>query len=274
MGDAIGATRDSAAQLPPPLQLWVKQLADQSWRTVLSAAAEYLNGQYRSQVYRPYRDAIADYYPFNPASQREVELGDFQRFFQQEGTIQGFTDQYLEPFLISTDADYRLRLLDGRALPISARLLTQLNRARTIHDSFFASNPLEPGIGFRLEPYSLDASLSRASFYYGSHQLEYRHGPIIPKAFTWPASLDDSRISLTLEDLGGRRMTLHGQQGTWSLFRLLEQLTLEQEEQRDALQLRANIGGMRARYLLHSQRSPNPFQPGLLAGFNLPARLQ
>ena len=272
--DAIGATRDSAAQLPPPLQLWVKQLADQSWRTVLSAAAEYLNGQYRSQVYRPYRDAIADYYPFNPASKREVELGDFQRFFQQEGTIQGFTDQYLEPFLISTDAGYRLRLLDGRALPISARLLTQLNRARTIHDSFFASNPLEPGIGFRLEPYSLDASLSRASFYYGSDQLEYRHGPIIPKAFTWPASLDDSRISLTLEDLGGRRMTLHGQQGTWSLFRLLEQLILEQEEPRDALQLRANIGGMRARYLLHSQRAPNPFQPGLLAGFNLPARLQ
>ena len=70
---------------------------------------------------------------------------------------------------------------------------------------------------------ALDASLGRASFHYGPQQLEYRHGPIIPKAFTWPASLDDSRISLTLEDLGGRRMTLHGQQGTWSLFRLLEQ---------------------------------------------------
>lgn len=273
-GDAISATRNSATALPAPLQLWLQQIADQSWQTVLATSAEYLNVQYRSQVYRPYQEALADYYPFNPAGQREVELGDFQRFFQQEGTILSFTEQYLEPFLISTDAGYRLRLLDGRALPMSARLLSQLNRARTIHDGFFAADPLAPRIGFRLEPYSLDASLGRASFDYGNRQLEYRHGPIVPKAFSWPASLEDSRIALTLEDLGGRRMSLHGDPGTWSLFRLLDQLTIEQREQPDALQLRANIGGMRARYLLHSQRSPNPFQPGLLASFNLPARLQ
>lgn len=271
--DAISATRDSAAPLPAPLQLWVTQIADQSWRSVLFAATEYLNNRYQHDVYRPYREALADYYPFNPASQRDVELDDFGRFFQHEGTLQRFTSEYLEAFLVSTGAGYRLRLLDGRALPLSAQLLAQLNRASTIHSSFFGADPFSPSIGFRLEPYSLDASLGRSSFNYGNQQLEYRHGPIVPVAFSWPAALDDSRITLTLEDLGGRRMSLQQGQGAWSLFRLLDQLTLEQQDQRDALQLRASIGGMRAQYLLHSQRAPNPFEPGLLASFKLPARL-
>lgn len=271
--DAISAARNSATQLPAPLQLWVIQLADQSWQSVLRASAEYVNGRYRHEVYRPYKDALADYYPFNPESARDVELDDFGRFFQREGTLQRFTSQYLEPFLISTGAGYRLRLLDGRALPLSTQLLSQLNRASTIHSSFFAADPFSPSIGFRLEPYSLDASLGRSSFDYGNQQLEYRHGPIVPVAFSWPATLNESRITLTLEDLSGRRMSLQQSQGTWSLFRLLDQLTIEQPAQRDAIQLRASIGGMRAQYLLHSQRAPNPFEPGLLASFKLPARL-
>lgn len=271
--DPISATRESAAPLPAPLQLWVIQLADQSWQSVLSASAEYVNSRYRHEVYRPYKDALADYYPFNPTSQRDVELDDFGRFFQREGTLQRFTSQYLDPFLVNTGAGYRLRLFDGRALPVSAQLLTQLDRATTIHASFFAADPTSPSIGFRLEPYSLDANLGRSSFDYGKQQLEYRHGPIVPMAFSWPATLDDSRITLTLEDLGGRRMSLQQSQGSWSLFRLLDQLTLEQPEQHDTLRLRASIGGMRAQYLLHSQRAPNPFQPGLLASFKLPARL-
>ena len=271
--DAISATRNSAAPLPAPLQGWIRQLADQSWQSVLASSADYLNSRYRNDVYAPYKEALADHYPFSPSSQKDVELGDFKRFFQREGTIQRFTSQYLEPFLISTGGGYRLRLVDGRALPLSAQLLAQLNQANAIHNSFFAADPFEPSVGFRLEPYSLDASLGRASFDYGNQQLEYRHGPIVPMAFRWPAPLDDSRVTLTLEDLGGRRMSLQQHQGIWSLFRLLDQMTLERQEQRDALQLRASIGGMRAHYLLHSQRSPNPFAPGLLAGFNLPASL-
>jgi type VI secretion system protein ImpL len=42
---------------------------------------------------------------------------------------------------------------------------------------------------------------------------------------------------------------------------------------RDVLMLKANLGGLRANYLLHSQRSPNPFDLSLLRGFTLPARL-
>ena len=37
--------------------------------------------------------------------------------------------------------------------------------------------------------------------------------------------------------------------------------------------LKANLAGLRANYLLHSQRSPNPFDIALLRDFKLPAML-
>ena len=47
--------------------------------------------------------------------------------------------------------------------------------------------------------------------------------------------------------------------GPWALFRLLDQMQVEQHSGRDVLLLKANLSGLQAKYLLHSQRSPNPF---------------
>jgi len=62
-----------------------------------------------------------------------------------------------------------------------------MSRAQTIRRSFFAANPNEPLILFKLAPYSLDSSLGRADFRFGNQQMEYRHGPIVQTAFRWPA---------------------------------------------------------------------------------------
>ena len=271
--DAISATRDAASALPAPLNGWVNQLASDAWGQVLADASRYVNQRYRTDLYSVYRSAFAQRYPFSASSSRDVELNDFRRFFQQEGTIEQFVANYLQPFVIQRDGRYRLRSLDGRSLPLSSALLTQLARAQAIRAGFFADDPFEPGVQFRLEPYALDASLGRASFHYGPQQLEYRHGPIVASAFRWPAAEGSERISLTLEDLGGRRLGLQQEAGTWSLFRLLDRIEIQRQEERDALLLRASIGGMRAQYLLHSQRAPNPFDPELLRGFALPAQL-
>ena len=92
-------------------------------------------------------------------------------------------------------------------------------------------------------------------------------------AFRWPVDNEAGRASLVLEDLGGKRMSLDHNRGVWSLFRLLDELQVDYHSDRDVLLLKADLGGMRAHYLLHSQRSPNPFDLSLLRGFSLPARL-
>ena len=50
-------------------------------------------------------------------------------------------------------------------------------------------------------------------------------------------------------------------------------MSVDYHSGRDVLMLKANLGGLHANYLLHSQRSPNPFDLDQLRSFKLPATL-
>lgn len=271
--DAINQLRTSSAGLPQPLGGWLENLAEDSWMLVLGDAYTYLNQRYRSELFSSYSSSLGKRYPFVADSESDVVLADFREFFKEQGTADVFFDNYLKAFVTDSSGAFSLRWVDGRALPLSREFLAQMDKLQTIRRSFFAENPNEPQILFKLEPHSLDSSLGRANFRFGAQQMEYRHGPIVQTSFRWPADTSESRTSLTVEDLGGRRVGIEQNTGPWSLFRLLDMMEVAHHTDRDVLMLKANLGGLRANYLLHSQRSPNPFDIGLLRDFSLPARL-
>ncbi|WPC05257.1 type VI secretion system membrane subunit TssM [Pseudomonas benzenivorans] len=271
--DAINQVRSSAARLPQPIGNWLALLAEDSWMLVLNDAYHYLNQRYQNELYAAYDGSLKQRYPFSAHSESDVAIADFREFFKGQGIAQRFFDGYLKPFVSGSAGQYRLRQVDGRGLPLSREFLLQMSHAQTIRRSFFAEDPNEPKVLFKLEPYSLDSSLSRADFRFGSRQLEYRHGPIVQTAFSWPAEADEGRTSLVVEELGGRRVGIEKNTGPWSLFRLLDLMKVDYHSGRDVLMLKADLGGLRANYLLHSQRAPNPFDLGLLRSFKLPATL-
>ncbi|MDH1619931.1 type VI secretion system membrane subunit TssM [Pseudomonas chengduensis] len=271
--DAINQVRTAAARLPQPIGNWLALLAEDSWTLVLNDAYHFLNQRYQSELYAAYDNSLKQRYPFTAHSESDVAVADFREFFKAQGIAERFFDQYLRPFVSGSADEYRLRRVDGRGLPLSREFLLQMSRAQVIRRSFFAENPAEPQVLFKLEPYSLDSSLSRADFRFGKQQLEYRHGPIVATAFRWPAASEEDRTSLVVEELGGRRVGIEKNTGPWSLFRLLDLMDVDYHSGRDVLILKANLGGLHANYLLHSQRSPNPFDIGLLRSFKLPATL-
>lgn len=271
--DAITQLRSAATRLPQPMGKWLTDVANDSWMLILDETYKHLNQRYRSELLASWSGSVGQRYPFHKTSESEVALGDFREFFRSRGTADQFFEQYLHPFVSSSANGYRVRQVDGRGLPISRELLAQMGRADRIRRSFFAENPNEPQVQFRLEPFFLDSNLGRASLRIGHQNMEYRHGPIVQTAFRWPVENEAGRASLVLEDLGGKRVTLDQNRGVWSLFRLLDELRVDHHSDRDVLLLKADLGGMRAHYLLHSQRSPNPFDLSLLREFNLPARL-
>lgn len=271
--DAINQLRASADSLPAPMAGWIRSLAADSWMLVLNDAYQYLNQRYRSELYAAYDSSLGKRYPFAAGSESDVALADFREFFKAQGTADSFFERYLSAFVSDNSGAFQLRRVDGRALPMSREFLNQMANLQTIRRSFFAENPNEPQILFKLEPHLLDSSLGRANFRYGSQNMEYRHGPIVQTSFRWPSEDSEGRTSLMVEDLGGRRVGIEQNTGPWSLFRLLDLMDVDHHSERDVLLLRANLNGMRAQYLLHSQRSPNPFDISLLRGFSLPARL-
>lgn len=271
--DAINQLRTAASRLPQPVSSWLTLVAEDSWGLVLGDAHQYLNQRYRAELYSAYSGSLKQRYPFTAHSESDVAIADFREFFKRQGLAEQFFDNYLKPFVSGTAGAYQLRRIDGRGLPLSAQFLTQMSHAQIIQQSFFAENPSEPLVLFKLEPYSMDPSLGRADFRFGDQQLEYRHGPILKTAFRWPATADDGRTSLVVEELDGHRLGIEKNTGPWSLFRLLDVMQVDYHSGRDVLIVKANIGGQHANFLLHSQRSPNPFDFAMLRDFKLPATL-
>lgn len=271
--DALNSLRNASSRLPTPVNGWLGLLVDDSWNLILAGAYDYLNDRYQSELLASYRNGLDKRYPFKADSESDVALVDFREFFKAQGTADSFFDTYLKPFVIRGDGDaYRPRAIDGHSLPLSRELLAQMGRTQQIRRGFFAENPAEPGIVFKLEPYSLDSSLTRADLNIGKERLEYRHGPIVAATFRWPQN-DALRTTLVLEDLGGRRVGLEQDGSAWSLFRLLDRLKLQQHSARDVMLVQADLDGRHAGYLLSSQRSPNPFDLATLRGFKLPEQL-
>lgn len=267
---ALDNLRTAASRLPSPVVNWLRTVGDNSWELVLADAYTYVNQHYQAGLYSTYAAALHERYPFYAHSTSDVALADFKAFFKAQGAADDFFDTYLKPFVAFDGNQYRLRSVDGRALPVSRGLLTQLANVHHIRRAFFAENPAEPAIKFSLEPYSLDSSLSRADFRLGAQQLAYRHGPIIAAAFQWPAAADEGLASLVVEELDGRRTGIQKNTGQWSVFRLFDLMEKAPHRGRDVLMLKAEVGGLRANYLLLSQRSPNPFDLTAVRNFRLP----
>lgn len=240
---------------------------------MLHEAHGYLNLRYQHELYAAYKGSLKQRYPFSAHSESDVAVADFKEFFKAQGLAQSFIDTYLQAFVSNASGQYQLRRVDGRGLPLSRDFLRQLSRVQSIRAGFFAENPNEPSIAFKLEPYSLDSNVGRVDFRFGNSTMEYRHGPIVQTAFRWPAVTDEGRASLVVEALNGEKVGIEKNSGPWSLFRLIDLLKVDYHSGRDVLMLKANLGGLHANYLLHAQRAPNPFDIATLRNFDLPATL-
>ena len=271
--DALSNLRNASGRLPRPVSVWFNVLAEDTWRLVLSDSYRYLNQRYQSELYSFYGKAISKRYPFSAHSASDVAISDFREFFKARGIVDRFFDSYLRPFVSGDPGNYRMRSVDGHSLPISKVYLDQMAAALVIRQSFFADNPAEPQVQFKLEPYTLDPAVSRSEFKFGDKTIEYRHGPIVPVSFRWPTDAEDGRTSLVLDKMVGRPLGIEKNTGPWSLFRLFDLMQTEYLTGRDVLVLKADVGGLRANYLLTSQRTPNPFDMGVLRTFRMPVQL-
>jgi type VI secretion system protein ImpL len=271
--DVLGTLRDVAARLPLPLSGLFEGMADDSWQHLLEDAYVHVNQRYQSEVYGVYAQAIRQRYPFNAHAASDVALSDFQAFFKPQGVMARFYDSYLRPFVSAEGGRYRLRSLDGRSLPMTRGMLDHLSKAQLIRRSFFTDGGGDLQVRFTLAPYSLDQAVSRAVLRIGERQLEYRHGPIVPMVFQWPDEAENGRSSLVLERGAERPLGLEKNTGAWSWFRLVDLLQSEPASGRDGHLLKADLAGLRANFLLTSQRAPSPFPLGDWRTFRLPEQL-
>lgn len=263
--DPLSALYNQARQLPEPVSIWAKQIADDSWFMFINESREYLNKAWAEHVFKPYMAQIARRYPIDPSQKAEINLNDFDAFFAPRGTLNAFVNQNIKPFLDTNNPQWQPKELNGYMLPISNLLINELIRANVISNMFFPNNATNSKIEFSLQKINLDPVVAHLTLTLGNTALEDSQDTDSLTSFIWP----EENAKLFLKSIDGNHFELE-ETGIWAFFRLLQKVNvLVDNEDSASLQILFEINGNSGRYLLKTQNQINPFSPGILTGFNL-----
>ncbi|MCX7118031.1 MAG: type IVB secretion system protein IcmF [Legionellales bacterium] len=265
LSNPISALYAETRQLPEPVATWVKQMADDTWFILISDSKTYLNQQWQQLVVQDYQYTIAKRYPLDITKTQEVTIADFDRFFSPHGRLNTFVEQYLKPFIDTSQAQWQLKELNHYVLPISPDMVNELIRANVITNMFFPELGETSKIDFSLQKLNLDPVLSNLELMIGSTQLKDTQDSDSPVNFHWP----QTNAKLSLNSIEGRHYEID-ETGPWAFFKMLQKVNvLVDEQDSSSLQILFEINGNSGRYVLKTKNQINPFIPGILNGFSL-----
>lgn len=274
--NAITGLRAYAQSLPAPVRPWLEDIADQSWKVLLSAAHGYVDSEWRALVYRPYSQALQGRYPLSRSATDEMALYDFSEFFKPGGTVDQYYNQFMAPF-VTTRGGWRNRAVDGYSIGFSEEVLRQMRNAQTIKDIFYRESPDTIAVTMDLRPSAMDERDARFTLDVGDERVMYKHGPKFWKTVRWRANQDNMRVRMVFEDVRGSQYdrTFHG---AWAWFRLLDSSYVEKTSQSTTYLVTFSVGDDRRTqrdahkitYEVKTKSIDNPFRREVLSAFSLP----
>lgn len=271
--NAITALNHYAKKSPKPIQRWLTTLSDESWRIVLNAAHQHINGEWQNLVYQPYRNSIAGRYPIAKNASNDIALFDFVEFFKPSGNLDGFYQAYIKPF-INTRGTWRNKTVDKYSLGFSSRTLRQVKRALEIKNVFFRLNAEIPSLAFSLKPSSMPKNNLHFLLEVGDNRLTYSHGPKFWKTLKWTADSEQSRVRIVFEDLDEQ---LHSAsfEGPWAWFRLISKSKLTKTSESSTYLVTYSVqdgtdNRHKVSYKIKATSVRNPFEKQLLSKFRCP----
>jgi len=270
--DPIAQLHAEAKAAPDPVARWLDAMA--------ASATVLRTGSTVDQVKKAYnanggpaslcRQAVAGRYPFTPGSSNEIPLDDFTKLFAPGGLIDGFFNTQLRPYVDTTGAVWRGQPVDGVPAPIAPADLAQFQRAAVIRDMFFGAGGTTPSVRFDLTPVSADAADKQVTLALGGTNITYANGSQAQSTqITWPGSTGITNARLTFDPAPANGGDLQAS-GSWALFRLFDQGSLEQAGSVDRYRLSFHSGDRQVTFVLRAGSVLNPFASGVLKDFRCP----
>lgn len=260
--DAQASVALESKQLPAGIGGMVADLGTQALAVVKGEASGELGRKYDEFVAKECRELIEGRYPLNPNSANDVPLDDFAHLFADGGTFDKFFRDNLMQLVDTSRATWRWK--EGAAQPSGVRgLLPQFQTVQRIREVFFKGGA-KPEIRFNMTPDSLDANVSRFVLEFDGQTLEYRHGPLQSRSYTWPGSAA-GHAAVTFEV--GSSPNVVSYQGPWAWFRALDQAKIEAQSETRFL-VTFSQAGHAARVAIEASSVRNPFSQNDLRSFH------
>jgi type VI secretion system protein ImpL len=148
--------------------------------------------------------------------------------------------------------------------------LLEFQRAQVIRDVFFRGGGNVPGIQLEFKPVEMDTSIKQFRLNVGGQVVSYAHGPVAPVRVQFPDPGGKSQVSVTLlpAPATGSGGPTFG--GPWALFRMFDDVKMEDTPQLERFVATFNVGGRRAVFEILASSVRNPFRLPELSQFHCP----
>jgi type VI secretion system protein ImpL len=213
--DRWRALRLDAANLPPPVNALVAQIAQHVGGTVSSDATRELEKLYQEEVVARCRVRVSGRYPFGAAS--DMPLADFAEVFGYGGLYDKFFTDNLDKL-----ADTSLRPWTWRPESVepSAGMLPQFERAARIRDMFFSPGSKTPALAFTVKLSNVDTAASRFYINIDGHEFDARPGAERKGPVVWPGTEKRYAFAAFEDPIAAPEKI--GFDGPWAWFRLID----------------------------------------------------
>jgi type VI secretion system protein ImpL len=262
----------NAESLPQPLADSVMHFSQQYQQLLLTASTRYIQQQWRQQVYEPYQQQVAPYYPFNPEANVDLGLAKLKRFFGNDGVFDSFYQDYLRPFVNTDGSHWRLRVVNGTKLALTNADFADIMQALFIHRMFFDNKHSDPHASFTLVPTELAPQTGKVDLTMNGQAMHLTQEKMAMQDFTWPGDQTAAVTKITFTAKAGDESE-ETKSGVWGLFKLLDEMQLEPTDNPTRFKLVLDLNGQAVRLRLLASHRVNPFLMDLLHSFSPQAQL-
>lgn len=233
--EELRATRERVAQLvkkyesagPLLEKLLLPPLQDVR-ATVFARVARTQDNDWCEAISRPFRQLMANRYPFVRESLQDASLDELARFLRpSDGTLHQFVQRNLGNAVTQSGRTWAFATVNAREL-YRDELLAFLEKSSNLATALFPGDTEEPLVRFQVRlragtsPDTPPSALSSITLTLDGTSVTYRDEPDNPwKLLLWPGQGGRPGVHLHVENASGASADLD-EPGPWGLFRLLE----------------------------------------------------
>jgi type VI secretion system protein ImpL len=227
--DLWRALRQDAANMPPPVNSLVTQIAQYVGGSVSSDATRELEKLYQEEVVARCRVRVQGRYPFGSAS--DMPLADFGEVFGHGGLYDKFFTDNLDKLVDTSQRPWAWR---PESVEPSLGMLAQFERAERIRQMFFSPGSKMPELAFTVKLSNLDPQATRLYVNIDGHVFDVKPGGESRGPVVWPGPQKRGIAYATFEDRVAAPEQAIGFEGPWAWFRLTDAAKASAQAQPEA----------------------------------------
>ncbi|MCX2683849.1 type VI secretion system membrane subunit TssM, partial [Campylobacter sp. MIT 21-1685] len=221
--DPFVAFTNDIKKLPPELEKYYAKLHLYAWNLVESHGVSLFNTAWFNEVYTPFINDIAPFYPFNDESVQELSMDSFKGFFGRNGTLNRFYDKYLNSVLIKKTDTYSLNTQSDVRINFSKNFLDFMRESKNLANLMLNSND-NIKVNFTLQSLDLSGDFSFIELQYNSYNVRYDHTLNSTLQIVGEQFNGNTNLNLTVFDYHNSSLKYHKTyNGEWAWYRFLKE---------------------------------------------------